>query len=705
MDEITPRDADFGTMQQNKLAQVGEPETGILAQIDLSMLQIIQKLFTGPGNGPAFLARILRFAEVKQMALPGVEETADVAVITLQTIRELAQKIQWGYDTTHKYVVVFCALNLLVKVRCEGRIQLLFSLKQYTPPPTFKALDSLINKSRPKVRQFAMRVKRRCILYNIIQREETKQEGHSTLEQQLLQQLQSILQAEHIDQTQRQRLMMRISSEIFSKLIVPSNTVESLPPSGSSSSEQKKTPDKVSPHIVDSLAPCLINGEKTSTHESTTTQADIVTSGRLLAPEEKTRTLPAPSPELDSSSGKEIKPPERETFRRESPPAQTNMSDQGRLSDQGKTYETASSESGRHESTAANNQAFLKALLGEQLSSPTSLRSRQKQQPTQIGKILSQESTMKRGDSPTPSDPERKIAEIAQASKGDSRNLRIDEATTKSLEGDLQPPQEASLLQANKYGEDSQNVEVDSQVSKQLSEQTETSVIKSPTEEKSSEQLAGAGDFSRERVDFSTITQINIVNYSESFLHAYVTLNVIGFINKTYNKDVNVTSRTELAKFLAEVMDNDSEKWKIHMKLLNNCHPDVIAGAFIHIFSKLYDRGGESIRNKAGLFTQYCKDFQANTVPAGTVLLANSLKHLTFEQMIAFFKDRQQKVEPHQSTPSEQTQQQATSNSVYALEVPKERGTILVKQGNKVVARKFNFGGFTSQKRRIAKGF
>src|SRR6266567_7424838 len=215
MDEITPRDADFGTMQQNKLAQVGEPETGILAQIDLSMLQIIQKLFTGPGNGPAFLARILRFAEVKQMALPGVEETADVAVITLQTIRELAQKIQWGYDTTHKYVVVFCALNLLVKVRCEGRIQLLFSLKQYTPPPTFKALDSLINKSRPKVRQFAMRVKRRCILYNIVQREETKQEGHSTLEQQLLQKLQSILQAEHIDQTQRQRLMMRINSKIF----------------------------------------------------------------------------------------------------------------------------------------------------------------------------------------------------------------------------------------------------------------------------------------------------------------------------------------------------------------------------------------------------------------------------------------------------------------------------------------------------------
>lgn len=582
MDEKTSRDTDLETetMQQNELVQTKELATGILEQVDLSTLQIIHKLFTGPGNGPAFLARILCFAEVKQMAFPGIEGTTDVAVITLKTIRELAKKIHWGYDTTHKYVVVFCALNLLVKSRSEGRIQLLFSLKQYTPPPTSKALDDLISKSRPKVRQFATRVKHRCILYDIIQHEETKQEGHSTLEQQLLQQLQSILQAEHINQAQRQRLTMRISSEILSKLILPSSAVENILPQSGPSSEQGKTSNNVPAHIVDSFIPDSGFEQKTLTRESTPAQADIVISDKPGVSEREIRAVPVPLPRVDSSDSK-----------------------------------------------------------------PSS----------------------------------------------------------------------------------SQNSGVDSRIPKQSSVPAEHLAIKSTAAEKSTKPAKPAkntGDSVQEEVDFSAITQINVVNYSESFLRAYVTFNVIDFINKNYNKDVNVTSRTELAKFLAEIMDNDCEKWKIHMKLLNSCHPDVIAGALIQVFSRIYDRGGDSIRNRAGLFTRYCKDFQAEVVPPNVVSLANSLKDKTFEQMIAFFRYRQQKVEPErsveakqtqqsvlpqqtqqQSHPSGQTQQQATASSIYGLKPGDRYGEVLARQGNRIIVKKYDYGEFAAKKRRATQGY
>jgi hypothetical protein len=649
MEEKTSRNTDLEieTMQQNELTQAGMLETGILEQVDLSTLQIIHKLFTGPGNGPAFLAQILRFAEVKQMAFPGIEGAADVAVITLQTIRELAKKIHWGYDTTHKYVVVFCALNLLVKSRSEGRIQLLFSLKQYTPPPTSKALDDLISKSRPKVRQFATRIKHRCILYDIIQREETKGEGYSTLEQQLLQQLQSILQAEHIDQARRQRLTMRISSEIFSKLIVPSSIVENLLPPNELSSEQGKTSDNVSSHVVDSLVPDPISKQKTLTHKSTPTQADMVTSGGLLKSGEETRVLLTPLPRGDSSNSKRFESPERETHGYESSSAQA----QGKPSEQEHARERGADEPEKNAPPeVAAHLAYLGKLFDRRRSS-------------------------------------------SSQSKSQSRR-----------------EQEVPSLSANEHPDDSDSRDSggDSQVSKLLLAPTEPLAIKSPAEEKSSEQAEQTGDSTQKEVDFSAISQINIVNYSESFLRAYVTLNVIDFINKTYNKDVNVTSRTELAKFLAEIMDNDCGKWKIHMKLLNSCHPDAVAGALIYVFSRIYDRGGDSIRNKAGLFTRHCKDFQEDAVPPNVVLLAKSLKDRTFEQMIAFFKDRQRKVEPErfaqseQAAQTQQTQQQATSNSVYGLEVPRRHGESLVKQGNRIVRRKINLGRYTTEKRRIA---
>lgn len=142
-----------------------EPDapSALLAQIDPQRLQVITALFPAPTSGVAFLARLLREAKGVPDARP-LEASQDVAVVTVQSIRELARMIGWGYDTTHKYVVTFCALGLLTKRRVGGQIDLHIPLGRYTPPPSFDALDRLIAARRHKVQSFARKVKRRFLL-------------------------------------------------------------------------------------------------------------------------------------------------------------------------------------------------------------------------------------------------------------------------------------------------------------------------------------------------------------------------------------------------------------------------------------------------------------------------------------------------------------------------------------------------------------
>jgi hypothetical protein len=123
-------------------------------------LQAVDQLFPAPCNGLEFLALLLRLAICKQMALANMG-MADVAEITVQSIRILAKKIGWSYESTHKYVVLFCALGLLIKSRENGLVKLRFPLSRYQPPHSLQKLDELIDRARPKVVSCAKRVKRR----------------------------------------------------------------------------------------------------------------------------------------------------------------------------------------------------------------------------------------------------------------------------------------------------------------------------------------------------------------------------------------------------------------------------------------------------------------------------------------------------------------------------------------------------------------
>lgn len=138
--------------------------TGVATErVNPYTLQVIDQLFPGR-HGLNFLAGVLRLAEVKQLALPDLDqrEVTDVAVITVQNLRVLSQLIGLSYDTTEKYIVVFNQLRLLHKQRHRRQIVLHFPLSSCQLPEP-EVLDELGN-YRNKVTRFAHQVKRRFVL-------------------------------------------------------------------------------------------------------------------------------------------------------------------------------------------------------------------------------------------------------------------------------------------------------------------------------------------------------------------------------------------------------------------------------------------------------------------------------------------------------------------------------------------------------------
>jgi hypothetical protein len=129
-------------------------------RVDPYTLEVIAGLLPS-GSGLDFLARLLRLAIVKQLALAGTGQ-ADVAEISVRSIRQLAELIGWSYDTTEKYVRLFGALSLLSKNKQDGLVVLHFALCRYTFPTSLAQLDQLIQ-ARPKVASFAKQVRRRLV--------------------------------------------------------------------------------------------------------------------------------------------------------------------------------------------------------------------------------------------------------------------------------------------------------------------------------------------------------------------------------------------------------------------------------------------------------------------------------------------------------------------------------------------------------------
>lgn len=114
-------------------------------------------------GGERFVVSLLALASsVQPFTPPGQAASFDVAIIQVQSIRALAKHIQWGYDTTNKYIILLIELGFLYKRRHRDRIELYFPLTPIPLPPL--ALFDRIKRRRRKVNSFVAQVKRRLAL-------------------------------------------------------------------------------------------------------------------------------------------------------------------------------------------------------------------------------------------------------------------------------------------------------------------------------------------------------------------------------------------------------------------------------------------------------------------------------------------------------------------------------------------------------------
>lgn len=226
-------------MFKNQMQQTGESillaealsqsnaQTKVIEQVDPYTLDIIAKLF--PSNGLEFLALVLQNAQIIQNVLPDQEALGEhVAIINTRTIRTLASAIHWGYDTTHKYVAVFGALNLFLRIKHNKERQIIFPLKRYEPPLNLQSLDQLIVQSRPKVCQFARKVKERFLLLGMVSTSKQSSndpllplECDMRLHSALFSPMLAVIKSEGIDTAKGQHIVLRLVSEVINKIIFP----------------------------------------------------------------------------------------------------------------------------------------------------------------------------------------------------------------------------------------------------------------------------------------------------------------------------------------------------------------------------------------------------------------------------------------------------------------------------------------------------
>jgi hypothetical protein len=119
---------------------------------------VVNHLFPRPSHyGRRFPTLFLAHATAAR------EQGRRVAVISVQRIHDLAPLIGWSYESTHKYVVLYCALEMLRRERRSGKVVLIMDLERYRPPSTMQALSHLITDCRYKVQRTATAVRERWV--------------------------------------------------------------------------------------------------------------------------------------------------------------------------------------------------------------------------------------------------------------------------------------------------------------------------------------------------------------------------------------------------------------------------------------------------------------------------------------------------------------------------------------------------------------
>ncbi|EFH81931.1 hypothetical protein [Ktedonobacter racemifer] len=632
-----------------------------IQQVNPTIFHIVEKVFAKPLKGLEFLALLLTQAVVKQEALPTSSTQTPIAfaVISLQNIRELAQRIHWGYDTTHKYVVTFCALDLLIKRRSSDRIELLFPLQHYDPPSSLHELDRLLTKSRPKVQQFAKRVRERCLIYDVVAISTTALTPGSSItppspEQELMTRLHSILRTENIDAERRQRLVMRISSEIIGKLLTYPSAQVSSPKQGrlaapgvqanvnelESTTEGRLFPEASSSELESTMKEdsTLLSARKEE--EKSPFAVDSTPSQIEDKQEKSTVKVDSMLPQIEVACVEESTP------RVDSSTQATSMEGKspapGRLSSKQVTANGSKSPSLARVDSKKSPYPAQKQKVPGKPNALSALLSR----PSAFGTYL--KSTQPKAGDSLPEQVDSLQAQ--QLPMVDSFPTQVDFETPlpESLES-LPMPVDLPIEPAS---------QADGELKSTNTESTDqnTSLVDSQAQTR------------------KTLVDLNF--YSQEFAELYVTLDVSKLFNNILNNNItNVTLRFELQKLLAEIFDRNRQSANRYKNLFETTDVSTIVASFIYSLQCMSGSNGHTIESPGAFFNSNCNKIQKQKLLISQKDI-NFLGQLTCEQIYDYLTNLNSKIK--QAPLFEKPDQQIPTT---------QNGQVRVRQNGKIVYR------------------
>ncbi|GCE31024.1 hypothetical protein KDA_65080 [Dictyobacter alpinus] len=636
-------------------------------QVDPYTLDIIARLF--PSSGLEFLALVLRNATIKQNVLPGMDGHMEkVAVISTRTIRTLASTIKWGYDTTHKYVTVFCALNLLRKSKHNKELQIIFPLGKYQPPASLQALDNLITQSRIKVSQFTRKVKERFLSLNLMaipqmftQGTQQPSECDPRVHQALFRPMVAILKSEGIDAVKGQHIVSRLVSEVISKITSPL--------------QFNRVPDKSLPESTNYQERGRLQDRKVY-HDGRPTSEKVYLSGRL---EDEKPTLSEKSTQTvekvyqNEQKGHATRPETVDSV------SQLLYTYSDLLEDNSINWEDMSLPRDFFEELYAQITTYYWRLHNTGLLARTKGNIWKSVELSIIKKIAysyqvnedaaceyifactgrsyQPRTTQQVATYPAPIQPQEKSKTIQQdplpegwyepptgeqlqsmeslPTRVDSKNQQVDysafKSTTSYAEVDYSAPESTTNHAEVDYSAFESTANQSMVDSQQTMKTDDRDVDKSASEALSnsiSDYLTELN--SREKV-LRIPAQVDSKSYGDELYNVIRKRNINILFNKIYT---NVTLRKDASKFITKVFDDkESDKvQKMNESLLAKYKPETVVTAFIDTILSMHEPGGDSLQKPGAYFYSRCKYYAHEPVDEETVKLVDLYANMTYEQ-------------------------------------------------------------------------
>jgi hypothetical protein len=605
------------TAQTPDDSQVQAQNSTAFEQVAPDTIQFLSSVFPRPMRATDFLKAVLTQAQVKQVSLSGLAETAnaDVAVITTSSIRKLSEDVHWGYDSFHKYVKIFCALNLFIKYRYGDQIEIHFPLRPYKiEDAPVENLDALITEYRPKLRKSALTVQtyvRKTLEEQAQARETLTTMGVPEHLKSPLMKIQNLLQITR-GVKDKPRLLENIATIMVETLPVSQSTYQIETPVSTLLENKEILPARTYAAVASSIPPKKAEKPTQQSVESTA----IVIEDHIVGFNHE-----AYSYEHDSSPPKPLPPGSIEIRPEKLRECLENLN-----------QEIMEQMTGMFSNITERPQEIIPA------------RNLQKDLSTQEKQILS--SGVSDDQQPT----EAESIALVSSSGEDERNIAAKPEGILSAAPDKQQPTEAeSIALVSSSGEDERNIAAKPEgilsAAPDKQQPTDRQEDEKVLDEKvlfANFNLLGINTNVNVNVNvfniiLNNITNVNVnVDNKNNFYKNNVNnvnVNVVSSENENRGEETNnLAGRRVLGKFFGTIFYEGDDKWGIYTNsFIKNNDPEAIFAAFLYVLRATYH--GKAVKKPPAYFISVCGHCSIQ-VPQELSELANRCKSMTYREIL-----------------------------------------------------------------------